>query len=297
MGTSAGLSLLLPIISSRTMLNLQMTSLIKGQFSRIVLGTVVFATPGELLFGSILIYYFRLLERQMGIAKFASYAVLSFLISTLLQIAVLVAFPATVKNFASGPYGYIFSSMALVYLRIPRLHHLSLFGIPITDKFFAYLLAAQMAFSNAPSTLCSAIVGIATGCIYHFDVVGLQRFVWPKPICNLAAKVFIPRHQEASISQAALQNMTPDGPAQATPRAEALIGPNAGGGMGMRAAFQPFAGAQHRAPPATPAVRPNEELVQSLIAVTGMSRHQVEHALVSTNNNPDAATNLLLDQM
>ena len=85
---------------------------------RIIGSTLVFATPGELLFGSILIYYFRLLERQMGSAKFISYVALAFVISTLLQIGALVAFPATVKSFASGPYGFVFSSMALVYLRV-----------------------------------------------------------------------------------------------------------------------------------------------------------------------------------
>ena len=68
------------------------TERVKGQAFSVLGGAFVFATPGELLFGdhdgfthalrpslsagvwvtgSILIYYFRLLERQMGSAKFS----------------------------------------------------------------------------------------------------------------------------------------------------------------------------------------------------------------------------------
>ena len=119
---------------------------------------------------------------------------ISFAISTLLQIGALVAFPATVKTFSSGPYGFIFSSMALVFLRVPRLHILSIFGIPITDKFFAYLIAAQMAFSNSPSSLLSALIGILTGCIYHFDVVGLQKIMPPQWLQDATAKMMQHRH-------------------------------------------------------------------------------------------------------
>ena len=73
-----------------------------------------------------------------------------------------------------------------------------------------------------------------------------------------------------------------------------------GGGGG----FQPmggggFGGAQHRGAAAAaaapfPGVVANPDLVESLMGITGMPRHQVEQALVATNNNPDAATAQLL---
>jgi len=259
---------------------------------RIALGNFVFATPGELLFGSVLIYYFRLLERQMGISKFSGFVLISFVISTLLQVGALVAFPNTIKSFASGPYGFIFSSMTLVFLRVPRLHNFSIFGVPITDKFFAYMLAAQMAFSNAPSSFMAACVGIITGCVYHFDVVGLQKLHFPMWLQKAMSKVFIPRHQPVAISQAPLQNINQEGTqAQNASRGEALIGPAATAGV-----FNPmagFVGAQQRAP-LTTGVRANPELVEQIVGVTGMPRHQVEQALISTNNNPDAATAHLL---
>jgi len=271
----------------------------QGKIFRLIASTLVFATPGELLFGSILIYYFRVLERQMGIAKFASFVVLSFVISTLLQIGALVAFPATVEKFASGPYGFIFSSMTLVYLRIPRLHNLTICNIPITDKFFAYLLALQMAFSASPSSLLAAAIGVITGCIYHFDHIGLQRIVAPTWVQDACARVLIPKHQSTSISQAPLQTLQGGSGSQpnAPARTEALIGPGAAmGGMG---GFGTLAGfAQQRGPNAGAglggAVQANPDMVQSLVSVTGMPRHQVEQALVATNNNPDAATAQLL---
>ena len=65
------------------------------------------------------------------------------------------------------------------------------------------------------------------------------------------------------------------------------------GGFGTLAGF-----AQQRGPNAGAglggAVQANPDMVQSLVSVTGMPRHQVEQALVATNNNPDAATAQLL---
>lgn len=272
-----------------------MASLIQGNVTRIVMSTLVFATPGELLFGCILIYYFRVLERLMGVSKFAAFACLSFVVSMLLQVGMLVAFPATVKSVASGPYGFIFSCLTLVFFRVARLHDLFvIFGIPVTDKFFAYLLATQMTFSGSPATVFSAIAGVITGCIYEFDVVGLQRLVFPKPLRKLAAMVFMPGHQAASITHADLQAAIGVPGGQTQGRAEQLVP----GAMGMGMPYQPsFGGAQQRgAAAAVPAVRPSEDVVQSLMAVTGVSRHQVEQALIAANNNPDAATNALLDQ-
>jgi len=221
------------------------------------------------------------------------YVAVSFAISTLLQIGVLVAFPSTVKEFSSGPYGFIFSSMALIFLRVPRLHNLSIFGIPITDKFFAYLIAAQMAFSNSPSSLLSAVIGILTGCIYHFDVVGLQRILPPQWLQDAASKLM--QSQTVSISQAPLQSMPQDAPG--SPQAETLLGPAGGGfggfgGMpgGGRGGFPPM-GAHQRA---AGAVQVNQEHVESLMAITGMPRQQVESALIAANNNPDAATAQLM---
>ncbi len=49
---------------------------------------------------------------------FQAYVMISFVLSTLIQIAVLVSFPASMRVIASGPYGFIFSSLALVYLRV-----------------------------------------------------------------------------------------------------------------------------------------------------------------------------------
>lgn len=46
----------------------------------------VFRHPGELLFGSALLYYFRLIERQYGSAKYGSYAVVTCGLAFTLQL-------------------------------------------------------------------------------------------------------------------------------------------------------------------------------------------------------------------
>ena len=72
------------------------------------------------------------------------------------------------------PTASILNNFAFV-AKVPRLQTFDVFGIALTDKFFVYLMAGQMAMTNF-STILTAAIGIITGCIYHFDVVGLDRW-------------------------------------------------------------------------------------------------------------------------
>ncbi|EFJ44592.1 hypothetical protein VOLCADRAFT_118724, partial [Volvox carteri f. nagariensis] len=51
---------------------------------------LVFRSPAELVFGTLLMYYFRILEREAGPSKFAAFAAISTFLSSLLQWAVFV---------------------------------------------------------------------------------------------------------------------------------------------------------------------------------------------------------------
>lgn len=92
----------------------------------------VFQNTGELLFGAGLLYYFRILERQTGSAKFGGY---TFVVTTLsygLQTAFQLAYGS--KNIPQGPYGFLFASFLQFVFDIPPLRRFRIFGIPLSDK-------------------------------------------------------------------------------------------------------------------------------------------------------------------
>ena len=68
----------------------------------------VFRHPGELLFGSALIYYFRLFERQLGTAKFGAFALVSCGLGYALEAALSAA---TGRASAGGLYPLIFACL------------------------------------------------------------------------------------------------------------------------------------------------------------------------------------------
>lgn len=91
----------------------------------------IFRHPGELACGTLLLYYFRLLERQRGSARHgacvASTLAISYALQSALSAGVSAAFP-------SGPYGLIFANFVSFTLDIPPAQHFTLFGLPMTDK-------------------------------------------------------------------------------------------------------------------------------------------------------------------
>ena len=91
----------------------------------------VFRHPGELASGAILLYYFRLFERQRGSAKHGASTASILAISYALQTAVT---SATATALPAGPYGLIFASFVPFAVDVPPAQRFSLFGLPMTDK-------------------------------------------------------------------------------------------------------------------------------------------------------------------
>lgn len=91
----------------------------------------VFRHPGELACGTLLLYYFRLLERQRGSAKHGACVVSTLAINYALQSVVSAALSTVLP---SGPYGLIFANFVPFVLDIPPAQNFTLFGLPMTDK-------------------------------------------------------------------------------------------------------------------------------------------------------------------
>ena len=91
----------------------------------------VFRHPGELLFGSALLYYFRLIERHYGSTKYGSYAVITCGAAFTLQ---LLSQRLLERPTASGMYPLIFANVVSFVFDVPALQRFSVFGWHMTDK-------------------------------------------------------------------------------------------------------------------------------------------------------------------
>jgi len=262
----------------------------KYQPWRLLTSHFFFSSPGELLFGLILIYYFRLFERQMGSAKFGGYTTVIFTLSTLLQIASYVLFPSA--RFTSGPYSFIFASFILYYSEIPSTYRFRIAGISATDKMFTYILGLQLLFSSSPQSMYSGLCGLLSGLIYKSKALGLQRFRLPPFINNFCKQFILPLVQSSHRPQTRptpLPNNTGRAPAVPNPfqqnafaqgYSDQLLPGNSPFGIPNAQAF---------------AAPPSNDSIEMLTSM-GFSRQAVMDALARCNNNVELATNILLDQ-
>lgn len=94
---------------------------------------LIFRAPGELLFGAILVYYFRYIERQRGSEKHGTFGLVTTGLAYGLHHLVSRALPA-MPSAPSGPYPYIFACFTHFFFDTPATSKFSFFGVPLTDK-------------------------------------------------------------------------------------------------------------------------------------------------------------------
>jgi hypothetical protein len=265
----------------------------KMQVWKLVSNHFFFTSPGELLFGLILLYYFRVFERQMGSAKFGAFAFLSLTIYTLLEVAYLTLFQPD-SPFVSGPYGLIFAAFVLFYSFIPASSRFRFLGANLSDKFFVYILGLQLLFSHAPTSFVAGISGILSGLAYRSPALQLSSFQLPRFISSFCMAVLLPLLKSSDTRRVR--------PARRAPRQQGGgrqqqnfedWGQGAAGG-----AYPAFGGGMmpNAAPAAAmPGAEPSEAAIQELTAM-GFDRMMVIHALRAAQNDATVATNLLLNQ-
>ena len=107
--------------------------------------SLIFRHPGELACGTLLLYYFRLFERQRGSAKHGACTATVLAISYTLQTA---ATALTHTALPAGPYGLIFANFVPFIFDVPPAQRFTLFGLPMTDK-------ASSLYSSVVQRCCS----------------------------------------------------------------------------------------------------------------------------------------------
>ncbi|WWD01561.1 hypothetical protein V866_008506 [Kwoniella sp. B9012] len=143
------------------------------QFWRIAIHPFAFANSTELLIGEILFYNVGVaIERAFGSRKYASFILVSSLLSTFIaSISIVLGYKFGLNSIPAGPYGIIFSLLWQQYRIFPSLYHFRVFGIEFSSKVFNWILAAQLLLSKPPSSLLISLIGLLTGYIYRTDTL------------------------------------------------------------------------------------------------------------------------------
>lgn len=158
---------------------------------RLLTHNFLFSTPGELLFGIVLLYYFRQFERQMGSSRFFAFVIVGFLMYTSLLIATDLLLPSQIF-LSSGPYAFIFSAFVQFYFETPKIYEFQLFGaVPLSDKSFPYMLAIQLVVSGLPGSFFCFLCAIVTGGILRLPAIS-RNLQTPPALVSFASHRLLP---------------------------------------------------------------------------------------------------------
>jgi membrane associated rhomboid family serine protease len=182
------------IMDTRHMHHLQYENLKRHQYHKIITKNSVFSNSGSLIFSLLLLYQFRILERQRGSSKFICYIItIGILSSTFETLYIIITNSLNIKTIIpSGPYGIIASTLYLYYKTVPVSFTMKVLGITFSDKFFSYLLAFQLYLSESISTLPSLVIGIISGILYNLNILGIKSWRFPILIRSFFKKYIAP---------------------------------------------------------------------------------------------------------
>lgn len=272
------------IIESQTRLTLHLEPIVNSlQIWRLFTHNFVFTTPGELIFGIVLIYFFRQFERQLGSSRFTAFAIITSTIYT----AVLVTIQSINMDLiaASGPYCLIFGGMVHFFFETPKIYHFQLLGaVNLSDKTFAYLLAVQLIFSTPPRSLISCAAGVLAGVCYRLPPVR-EHADMPDAVVQFCSSYVLPWLGTAPRPTLSRRNRAVARHARVNAAASGLVDTDA------QIHDLPTGEAGSSDLPSGPVLL--DENVETLVSM-GFSRDDSVTALQRTNDDVQAATDLLL---
>lgn len=229
-----------------------------------------FTTPGELLFGIILLYFFRQTERQIGSSRYFAFLTAAAAIHTafilLMDFALPAAFPAS-----PGPYALLGAQLVWYFFETPRIYDFTLLhSVSLSDKSFPYLLAFQLLLSGLPRSSLSFMSGLVCGLFLRFPALAAHLDT-PSSVASFAARHILPWMDTAPRPRPTRRRRTGGGSA----------------GVGER-------GTRRASPNATPALPVADEAHVAALTAMGFSREQAVAALVQESNDVQRATERLL---
>jgi membrane associated rhomboid family serine protease len=170
---SGVLSVLANVFNAKQVLLLDKVGLENYEVWRLLTSRFLFLGTGDMMFGLILLYKFRVFEQHMGSRKYGAFMLISLLVSTLLEsIIVILDFNKGIAF--SGPCNLIFAQLVQFFYDIPTLSPNLL-----NDKTITYLIALQLIFAQYPSSGYQAFCGIVAGLLYRIEFLCLENLEFP----------------------------------------------------------------------------------------------------------------------
>ncbi|KAF9266233.1 hypothetical protein L218DRAFT_956599 [Marasmius fiardii PR-910] len=164
------------------------------QYWRLITRSLAFSSSGELLLGELIIFNVGILvERHFGTFKFASFVLVSTALSTFLELVALFLFRKFgLTHLPAGPFALIYSLLYQYVRIIPTVYDFRVFGIPLSNKSFTYILALQMSLSRLPGSATVALIGILAGQMYRSDIVNLKGYRISHSVVRLSKRFLLP---------------------------------------------------------------------------------------------------------
>jgi len=145
----------------------------------------------DLFVSELLIYNVGVqIERFFGSIKFASFIAVSTLVATISEFgSLLLLNNLGLNTIPASPIALVFSILYQFSRIVPSIYHFRIFGIAFNNKSFTYLLATQLAFSAAPGSSVSALIGVVAGQLYRADLFSLKTYQLPPWLIRLSSSV------------------------------------------------------------------------------------------------------------
>ncbi|KAJ3864973.1 hypothetical protein EV359DRAFT_72730 [Lentinula novae-zelandiae] len=164
------------------------------QYWRLALHNFAFANSSDLFLAELILFQDGIqVERCFGSLKFASFILVSTLLSTLLEFISLLLFHRVgLNHLSSGPLALVFSILYQYSRIVPPMYEFKVFGIAFSNKSFMYALALQLAVARLPGSGAAALIGILAGQIYRSDLINLKSYRLGPIIVGLSARYLSP---------------------------------------------------------------------------------------------------------
>ncbi|KAF8838623.1 hypothetical protein BDN67DRAFT_971248 [Paxillus ammoniavirescens] len=164
------------------------------QYWRLAVHHLAFSNSSDLLLAEILLYGVGVnIEQQFGSVKFASFTIVSALMATTLEFLTLILLHRVgVNHIPPGPTAVIFSILYQWYRLVPPAYHFRVFGIPLSNKSFTYVLALLLALGHVPGSLASACIGLLVGFIYRSEVINIKSWRVSPAVIRFSKRFLLP---------------------------------------------------------------------------------------------------------
>jgi hypothetical protein len=155
---------------------------------------LAFSNSSDLLLAELVLWNVGVhIERQFGSLKYASFAVVSTLLATILEFLGLLLFHrAGLNHISSGPSTLVFSILYQYFRIVPSAYQFRVFGVPLSNKSFTYILASQLALGHLPGSAAAAIIGVLAGQIYRSELANLKSYRIPLSVVRFSTRFLLP---------------------------------------------------------------------------------------------------------